>query len=191
MTFSFNNNIPLKVYKSDQEESNFFAFYIHLNTDLSEIQSNDLNRRRKSVDIFSQLTRASFLNGQKRKSARKTNIFNTRKSLGANWFSTIYCVISQVNKYAITQCHSPIKRLSEACWRHCKQNSRCENLFLFCKQRHPLRLLPFCAEICAEWVFWWRHTGGVNILAPGVFLLVGELIRPAVNFEHSFRFQFG
>lgn len=123
----------------------------------------------ESLLTFFSINKSKISKWPEKKICCKTNTFGTRKSLGANWFPTIYCVVSQVNKYAITQCHSPIKMLSEACWRHCKQISRWENLFLFSKQKHPLKPLPFCAEKCGEWFSWWRHTGGVNMLAPGVF----------------------
>lgn len=62
-----------------------------------------------------------FGNHRIRQSACKANIFNTPKSICANWFFTTHCYFSQVNNYPIAYCHFCTKRLLEACWSTCKQ----------------------------------------------------------------------
>lgn len=59
---------------------------------------------------FFSINKSMFSKWPERKAARKTNSLDTRESLGANWFFTVHCVVPQVNKYAITQCHSPNKK---------------------------------------------------------------------------------
>ena len=71
-----------------------------------------------------QLIRGEFFffgNHRRRQSACKANIFNTPKSIWANWFFTTHCYFSQVNNYPIAYCHFCTKRLLEACWSTCKQ----------------------------------------------------------------------
>lgn len=129
-----------------------------------------------------------FGNHRIRQSACKANIFNTPKSIFANWFFTNHCYFSQVNNYPIAYCHFCTKRLLEACWSTCKQTLRWKNLLVFNKHENPFRIVSFSFGIYSEWLDLLRHAGDANTLAPGVSRSFEKIIRSAADIKHSFSF---